>query len=328
MPPQPCPTIRGRGLAERADQPGDVPGERPQVVAARGLVGVAVAAQVDGDRAEPRVGQRGQLVPPRSPELGEAVQQHDERAPGRRTRRRAAGCRSPTPSGASTARGAGPTSVRGRPATSPRTAQRSAARRRRVQLGGPVGAAPVLQHLAPTRCSSRSSAPACGSCGPAGSRGARTAPAASTMMTKTMANAAHRGSQIASSSARVKNRKNRLNSTIASGDDEEDAARDSPSYLGGDLGAGQLHLGAHERGDCAVASLTRLADRLLDRGFAGSGASGIEGSTGGTASAPPGAGRAGHAGPPAVRSMILVHPSTGHRIAPPDQPRRARGLAG
>ena len=68
-----------RRFAERADQAGDVAGERPQVVAARGLVRVAVAAQVHGDGAEARVRERGQLAPPGPPELGEAVQQHDER---------------------------------------------------------------------------------------------------------------------------------------------------------------------------------------------------------------------------------------------------------
>ena len=69
----------GRRLAERADQPGDVARERPQVVATRGLVRVAVSAQVHRDGPEPRLGQRGQLAAPGPPELREAVQQHHQR---------------------------------------------------------------------------------------------------------------------------------------------------------------------------------------------------------------------------------------------------------
>jgi hypothetical protein len=67
-------------LAQSSDQAGDVTGEGPQVVAARGLVGVAVAAQVDRDGAVAAVGEPGELVTPRPPELGEAVEQDDERA--------------------------------------------------------------------------------------------------------------------------------------------------------------------------------------------------------------------------------------------------------
>src|SRR6476469_2499762 len=67
------------GLAERLDEPADVAGEGPGVVAAGWLVGVAVAAQVDGDRAVAGVGQRAELVAPRPPEAGEAVQEQDQR---------------------------------------------------------------------------------------------------------------------------------------------------------------------------------------------------------------------------------------------------------
>ncbi len=61
-----------------------------------------------------------------------------------------------------------------------------------------------------------------------------------------MANATHRRNQRESSSARVKKKKNRLNRPIARGDGEEHAARDALADLGGDLGLGQLDLGAHE----------------------------------------------------------------------------------
>ena len=66
-------------LAQRPDQPGRVGGGRDQVVAAGRLVAAAVAAQVHRDRAEARLGQRGQLMAPGPPELGEAVQQQHQR---------------------------------------------------------------------------------------------------------------------------------------------------------------------------------------------------------------------------------------------------------
>ncbi len=142
----------GGRFAECADQAGDVTRERPQVVAARGLVRVAVAAQVHGDGVEARVREDGQLATPGPPELGEAVQEHDERCA------RVAALREvqadavrgdltvlPRP-GEPDRRGVG-----GRSATLPqhRFRVRSARRRaaRGVQLGGPVGTAQVLQHV-------------------------------------------------------------------------------------------------------------------------------------------------------------------------------------
>jgi hypothetical protein len=74
-------------LTQRADQCGDVGGGGRQVVAARGLVTAAVAAQVRRDGAEAGRGQRRQLRPPGPPELGEAVQEQDERIVGRATLR-------------------------------------------------------------------------------------------------------------------------------------------------------------------------------------------------------------------------------------------------
>ena len=79
QPPQPCPTTGAPGLAQRPDDAGDVGGEGEGVVAARRLVGGAVAAQVHRGDAVAGVGEAGQLVAPGPPELREAVQQHHER---------------------------------------------------------------------------------------------------------------------------------------------------------------------------------------------------------------------------------------------------------
>ena len=70
----------GRALAaERLDQPGRVVAERSQVVRAARL-GAVVAAHVRRDRAVAGRRERGQLMAPRARELGEAVQEQDERA--------------------------------------------------------------------------------------------------------------------------------------------------------------------------------------------------------------------------------------------------------
>lgn len=70
---------RGVGLAEGPYDPGDVEREVGGVVTARGAVAAADPAQVHGHGSEPGVGECHQLVPPRPPELREAVQQQDER---------------------------------------------------------------------------------------------------------------------------------------------------------------------------------------------------------------------------------------------------------
>ena len=174
----------GRGLAERADQPGDVARERPEVVAARGLVRVAVAAQVHRDGPEPRLGQRRQLAAPGPPELREAVQQHHQR----RTR-------------VARLRDVQADAVRGDVTVLPRSGQPDrrrvgnrpseptppppqhrpgvlSARRRAagaIELGTPVGTAQVLQHVGglaealdrPLRLADLAE--------PSGSRGTRTA---------------------------------------------------------------------------------------------------------------------------------------------------------
>ena len=75
---QVCPAF-----AERAHETGDVTGERPRVVAARGLVRIAVPAQIRRDRVEAGVGQGTELVAPGPPELREPVQQQHRR-PGAR----------------------------------------------------------------------------------------------------------------------------------------------------------------------------------------------------------------------------------------------------
>src|SRR5205807_10672592 len=64
------------------EQPEHVVGQVDDVVGVDGgrLVGAAVPTLVGGDGVVPGPGQRRQLVPPRVPELGEAVAEHDERA--------------------------------------------------------------------------------------------------------------------------------------------------------------------------------------------------------------------------------------------------------
>ena len=64
--------------AERPDERGSVVDERPEVERPLELR-LAVAAQVGCDRPVAGAGQGGKLVPPRAPELGEAVQAEHER---------------------------------------------------------------------------------------------------------------------------------------------------------------------------------------------------------------------------------------------------------
>lgn len=66
------------GLAEGPYDARDVEGEVRRVVAAWGAVAAADAAQIHGHGPEPGVGERHHLVPPRPPELGEAVQEQDQ----------------------------------------------------------------------------------------------------------------------------------------------------------------------------------------------------------------------------------------------------------
>ena len=66
-------------LSQGPDQPGGVSGGGDQVVAAGRLVAPAVAPQVHRHGAETCLGQPGQLVPPRPPELGKAVHQKHQR---------------------------------------------------------------------------------------------------------------------------------------------------------------------------------------------------------------------------------------------------------
>jgi len=63
------------------DEAADVGGQRAGVVGgdAIGLRGQVVAAQVGGDDPESRRRERFELQPPTEPELGEAVQRHDQR---------------------------------------------------------------------------------------------------------------------------------------------------------------------------------------------------------------------------------------------------------
>ncbi len=66
-------------MPERTDQSRDVVRERPAVVSARRLVRVAVTAQVHRDRPVTEIGEGGELVTPRPPQVGEAVHEHHER---------------------------------------------------------------------------------------------------------------------------------------------------------------------------------------------------------------------------------------------------------
>jgi hypothetical protein len=79
------PGDRGRAGAQGPDQVGHLLGQQPgSVVADPGrLVGGVVAGQVGRDHPVAGVGQGGKLVPPGIPELGEAVQQHHQRAGAR-----------------------------------------------------------------------------------------------------------------------------------------------------------------------------------------------------------------------------------------------------
>ena len=101
MPPHACPTRCALALAERLDQPADVAGERPRVVAARRLVRVAVAAQVDRDRAVTGVAERGRAGGARSTRTRRSRAAAAPAGP-RRSPRRAAGCRWRGRRGAST----------------------------------------------------------------------------------------------------------------------------------------------------------------------------------------------------------------------------------
>ena len=168
-PDQAAPTVADDvrpGLPERPDQAGDVPGQRPQVVAARGLVRVAVAAQVDRGHPVPAIGQVDQLVPPGPPELRKPVQQHDQRPVP------ALGDVQPDP--VRTDRGVGPRAGqanRGRIRSGRRphcwaaVSAAGAAGPHRSRRRARRATAP-----APTPSGRRWSAPACGSCEPAGTR--------------------------------------------------------------------------------------------------------------------------------------------------------------
>ncbi len=69
-------------LAEGIEQTGDVGGDVLAAVVGgvRGRVGVAIAAHVGSDGAIARIGEGRELVPPRIPELGEAVDHDDGKA--------------------------------------------------------------------------------------------------------------------------------------------------------------------------------------------------------------------------------------------------------
>jgi hypothetical protein len=80
---QPTPVVAdddGVLLAECAHQRRHVGRQRREVVAAGRLVAGAVAAQIGGDHVEAGVGQTGELRSPGPPELGETVQQEDQRS--------------------------------------------------------------------------------------------------------------------------------------------------------------------------------------------------------------------------------------------------------
>ena len=279
----------GRGFAECADQAGDVTGERPQVVAARGLVRVAVAAQVHGDGVEARVREGGQLATPGPPELGEAVQEHDERCTRVAALRevQADAVRGDVTvlprSGEPDRRGVGGRAghVAAAPLRGPVSAptRRSGHPARGARRNGP-GAATCR----PTRGGSRSSAPACGSCGPSGSRGTRTA--------------RHQNHQDEDDGERHppeepegeqlgqgEEEEEEAEQADRAGDGEEHAAGDALADLRGDLGLGELDLGAHEvaqlRGDVG----DQRADRFAVRAAAPSRAR--AGSTGARAGRPP-----------------------------------------
>ena len=69
-------------LPERVHQRDHVAGQVQDRVLVGGLraAGAAVAALVGRDGVKACLGQRGELMPPRVPALGEPVQQHDQRA--------------------------------------------------------------------------------------------------------------------------------------------------------------------------------------------------------------------------------------------------------
>src|SRR5271170_4098102 len=67
------PDQRRRRVAERTNESGRVPGERPAVVAAGRLVAAAAAAQVDRDHSGTR--ECTQLMTPGPPERSETMQQ-------------------------------------------------------------------------------------------------------------------------------------------------------------------------------------------------------------------------------------------------------------
>ncbi len=133
--------------------PGDVGGQRVRVVAARRLVGRAVAAQVGGDGAEAGVAERHELVPPGPPELREAVQQQRPagRRPGR-ARRGGSARRWRSPRGGSTARRRGRRTPR-RPPGEPSAGGRRGRRPPRAgQRFAEALAACVGSGASPTRC--------------------------------------------------------------------------------------------------------------------------------------------------------------------------------
>ena len=69
----------GGGFAEAADDCGNIAGQGHRVIAVRGVVGSAVAAQVHCYDVVTRISEGAKLMPPRPPEGGEAVQEDDQR---------------------------------------------------------------------------------------------------------------------------------------------------------------------------------------------------------------------------------------------------------
>ena len=261
-------------MPERPDQARGVAGQRPPVVAAGRFVAAAVAAQIDGHRAD--TGQAPQLMAPRPPERTEPVQQDDQRTGG--GRREGAGGWvglddveadavgvdvevSPRPGDAGDRRvrsGRRPdvTAPTGRSRVSCRWRARSC---RRSWLGpgrDPVNAERVSLTVSMVCC------------GPRIRRTLRqpskpSTAAPSSMMTNTMRNAAHRQIQLSSSSARKKKKKNVEYSSTTPRQDEEDAAGHPLLDVAGDLRAGQLHLCAHQRRHLSGRVLDQFADRRV-----------------------------------------------------------------
>ena len=82
-PPQSWPAITTCSRADRVDDAHQARVDPVAVVGDVGLVAAAVAREVGRDHVEPGRTERGDLVPPRVRELGEAVQQQHARTVGR-----------------------------------------------------------------------------------------------------------------------------------------------------------------------------------------------------------------------------------------------------